>query len=303
MPVLNLKIVLVIILICILTLLSNNAKTYGKVHKNYATTNSEKHHMGNNVRPRLTNAIQTTKGQFPEYVRLFIWLDKIKKLDCGGVLISETAILTAGHCIGVKRYEWPISISVSPTHMGFWKDMNVGIVKGKYWCRHEKYRLFGPTHEFASHDLAVIILREPLKFNSTVQPASLPSRRANKKDVCFQVGAGQGQNGMYSNYLQYTPASREPCPDEHEVDNTRICFKSNIKEHTKPVNSCPGDSGAPVLCLIGNRREVHGLASYTNSTCGLESETTKPTVFFDIERNLADIKRMVKDCKSIKKPV
>lgn len=204
---------------------------------------------------RIVNGQTATLGQFPFQVLLVVHLNPAGSALCGGSLLSNQWVLTAGHCTeGAKSFE---------VHLGavdFEDKTNDGrvVLKATEFYRHEEY---DPV--FATNDVAVVKLPQPVEFNDRVQPVKLPEGNdsfAGRKTVVSGWGL-QKDMGKVAEKLQYAPVeviTNEKCSEAFSsliIKRTTLCAEGEHKE-----SPCNGDSGGP-LVLEGSDVQV-GVVSF-----------------------------------------
>ncbi|XP_011872575.1 PREDICTED: serine protease nudel [Vollenhovia emeryi] len=193
---------------------------------------------------------------------------------CGGVILSEVHILTAGHCmLGYEQHYYEIEASVvrlfsfSPTTQSR---------QVKYVSIHPDYR-----KKVMQNDIAVIMLDRPLLFNRWVRPICLPeldTAGSNYKEdpssqsVCIAIGWGAvKENGPDSDHLREVEVPILPsCKYLPDQNNATICAGYYEGGH----DACQGDSGGPLMCRNPNLETqwyAAGLISHGDG-CGRPNE-------------------------------
>nr|AAN75001.1 late trypsin [Aedes polynesiensis] len=203
---------------------------------------------------RVVNGQAATLGQFPFQVLLKVETHQGRAL-CGGSLLSDQWVLTAGHCT-----EGATSFEVTLGAVDFEDLSNDGrvVLTATEHYRHEKYNPM-----FATNDVAVVKLPKPVELNDRVQPVKLPSGSDNFTDRKVVVsGWGLQKNGgSVADKLQYAPLtviSNNECSKTYSplvIKKTTLCAKGEHKE-----SPCNGDSGGP-LVLEGENVQV-GVVSF-----------------------------------------
>ncbi|KXJ83662.1 hypothetical protein RP20_CCG003604 [Aedes albopictus] len=227
-------------------------------------------------RTRIVNGATAAPGQFPYQAILKIQLPQGRAL-CGGSLLNHQWILTAGHCTqGATSFEITLGAVDLDDTTG---DGRIVLTATEYY-RHEKYNPL-----FASNDVAVIKLPEPVQFNDQVQPVTLPSGSDSYADrKAIVSGWGLQQNGgSVAQKLQYAPLTvitNLKCMTTYSplvIKKTTICAQGGEKQ-----SPCNGDSGGP-LVLEGGFVQV-GVVSFGHASgCerGLPGAFARVTSFVD----------------------
>lgn len=101
------------------------------------------------------------------------------KIFCGGTIISPTKIVTAAHCVIRITDTGPLQVRVGSSE---WKTGGQ-LVNVSHLVRHPDYN--EPT--LLNNDVAVIILKEPLTFGTTIGSVALA-------DIPLELPAGKMMN-------------------------------------------------------------------------------------------------------------
>uniref|UniRef100_A0A1I8PL76 Peptidase S1 domain-containing protein n=1 Tax=Stomoxys calcitrans TaxID=35570 RepID=A0A1I8PL76_STOCA len=192
--------------------------------------------------------------KFPYQVMLIgkqLWR---KRILCGGTLLDNRWVLTAGHCtMGVTHFD---------VYLGT-RSVDESVEAGKVVLRSNKFIVhehFNPST--AANDIALVKLPEDVVFTSRIKPATLPHAMRNDQFVGSRVVAtGWGAAGETSNSdpMQFTELriiSNEECADEFDVVTDGVLCAKGLKDETV----CTGDSGGP-LVLKGSQMVV-GITSF-----------------------------------------
>jgi len=201
---------------------------------------------------RIVNGTQSCYGQFPWQVSVrrtsFFGFSSTHR--CGGALINQYWVATAGHCVDdlllskirIRIGEWDFS-STSEPHKNVERKVTKKIV-------HPDYNFF--TYE---NDLALLKLEKRVNFQDNIIPICLP---ANDDLLVGEMGtvAGWGrlsEGGSLPSILQYVSVpivSNDKCQamflraGRHEViPDIFMCAGYD----TGGRDSCQGDSGGPLV--------------------------------------------------------
>ncbi|XP_075162605.1 brachyurin [Haematobia irritans] len=192
--------------------------------------------------------------KFPYQVMLIgkqLWR---KRILCGGTLLDNRWILTAGHCtMGVTHFD---------VYLGT-KSVDESMEAGKVVLRSNKFIVherFNPST--AANDIALVKLPEDIVFTSRIKPAALPHAMRNDQFIGSRVvatgwgAAGETTNSDPMQFTELRVISNEECADEFDVVTDGVLCAKGLKDETV----CSGDSGGP-LVLKGTQMVV-GVTSF-----------------------------------------
>ena len=222
---------------------------------------------------RVINGRPAKAGQYP-------WMAYVQSTigSCGGTVINDRYVMTAAHC--VQNVKSPDAFTVT-LHAYKTEDFQNPELHHKVskFIMHPKYQ---GVNSF--HDIALLQLEEPLKFNASFMPVCIP--KTNEYDNL--VVAGWGLMNVW--LLKVTPptlreadlneVSTEKCSSYYQDINGKmaICAGGN-------KGSCQGDSGGPLMTRIDGQTYQAGIVSFGGADCGILGKS--PSVF---ERPTAHLK-------------
>ncbi|XP_044267832.1 brachyurin-like [Tribolium madens] len=207
-------------------------------------------------------------GQFPFAAAIYVRTND-GTYFCGGTLISDEWILTAGQCVH-EAVSFTIQLG-SSTLAG--NDPNRVKVSTSESVIHPN---FDPIS--LQNDIGLIKLRLPVEYNDYVrQIRFLPTFRLQDGASTIAIGWGQisDDNSGLSNVLQrvnLTTISTDECKLTYggQITEDMVCVNGNYNE-----GSCTGDMGSPLLQHVGRGYYlVVGVASFIS---GNGCESTDPS--------------------------
>jgi len=254
--------------------------------------------FSNITNPRIVNGIPAKLGEFPWIVALGYRNSKNPdqpKWLCGGTLITDNHILTAGHCVHNRRDLYLARLGDLDLFSNDDGAQPVSILLAKAKI-HEDYSPVTYTN-----DIAVLTLSEPVS-NPTVWPICLPidePLRSKNLVKLMPTVAGWGSiyfNGPSSSTLQETVlpvVENDLCKrafGNRSVIDDRILCAGYLRGGK---DACQGDSGGPLMHRISEGTNTRfyqiGVVSYgfRCAEAGYPGVYTRVTAFVDwIQKNL-----------------
>ncbi|XP_045540829.1 serine protease snake [Papilio machaon] len=225
------------------------------------------------------------KREFPHMVLLGFGSSPAEATwDCGGTLISEWYILTAGHCTSSNR------VLVSYARLGVLDKRqldNSQLYKIQNIIKHPEYK--SPSKY---NDIALLKTAIEMKLSHEAVPACLPvDTVSDEKAVATGWGAtrNKGDNSDLLEKVTLTKFSERECSSSHRPQrklergfdaNTQICYGDKYQSK----DTCQGDSGGPLQVKnphINCMYTVIGVTSFGSGcgTVGLPGVYTKVTAY------------------------
>ncbi|XP_014467233.1 PREDICTED: trypsin-1-like [Dinoponera quadriceps] len=204
---------------------------------------------------RIVGGIITIAHLFPWVVAIF----NGDQFHCGGTLINNRYVLTAGHCVRwTSQADLSLGLGmhdIERADEGILAEVDKVII-------HED---FESDYIHDTNDIALIRLKAPVQFNENVKPVCLPHKGSDYTGHNAQV-IGWGRvttKGDASRFLRQATLkimSHERCRNtsfgEH-VTTSMICA------YNDDTDACQGDSGGPLLYgRLDGKYEMIGVVSW-----------------------------------------
>ncbi|VVC97136.1 unnamed protein product [Leptidea sinapis] len=223
--------------------------------------------------PNMTAAKTGRKAWDSEY----LCDDDAVSWACGGTLISERYILTAGHCT-FSREAGPVTYAL----LGVLKRSDQVDSSSLYKIRRIiKHPQYSPPRRY--NDIALLETDRDVKLSEFVVPACLDVGAPNKYETAWATGWGATMNrGATADQLQkvkLTQFSNSECSELFGPDRlmkngydaqTQVCYG----DKNKSKDTCQGDSGGPIQLKhrqINCMYTVVGVTSFGRA-CGIVGE-------------------------------
>uniref|UniRef100_A0A4Y0BD77 Peptidase S1 domain-containing protein n=1 Tax=Anopheles funestus TaxID=62324 RepID=A0A4Y0BD77_ANOFN len=228
-------------------------------------------------RLRIVNGETAVLGQFPYQVRLTLDIGNCQRALCGGSLLNEEWVLTAGHCV-----QMVISVEVHLGAVDFDDQTNDGrqVLVSTEFFQHEKYNPL-----LVTNDVALVKLPQKVEFSERVQPVRLPTGNCDYAGEGVIV-SGWGlieSGGQVAQKLQYAMLQVITNYECHKTFNplvvrkTTICARGDANE-----SPCNGDSGGPLV--LAKDKTLVGVVSFIHEKgceSGLPAAFARVTAFRD----------------------
>jgi len=184
---------------------------------------------------------------------------------CDGSIIDEWHILTAAHCVAQMRSSDVTTLTV---RMGAHNLKNSAREAGvqnhgvKLVVKHKDF-----TMETLHSDIAILVLKTPIKYTATVRPVCLPSSDqsyAKKKGTVVGWGLLREGGSRPVTLMELTMEiwDNDKCKSTYGstapagITDTMLCAGKKGKD------SCSGDSGGPFVTPVGDHWEQIGVVSW-----------------------------------------
>ncbi|XP_065361311.1 uncharacterized protein LOC135954976 isoform X2 [Calliphora vicina] len=200
---------------------------------------------------------------------------------CGAVIISKKLILTAAHCLaGYPKGSYFVRMGDHYANIAESSEVDSNI---ENWYIHEKFR----DQKHMNNDIALILLKNPVRFNDYVQPICLPEKGATLETnrLCTISGWGSIKSGTStpSNILrsaQVPVLADDVCHQKNVYANamTEGMFCAGFLDES--ADACDGDSGGPLVCSDEDGETLYGIISW-GQHCGYANH---PGVYVRVEK-------------------
>lgn len=213
---------------------------------------------------------------------------RFKEITCGGSIISRQFLLTAAHCINYEHRK-PASVAVYYNSTNLYRRPRVLVQK---LIGHPRFNM-----TTVEHDIAILKLPKPLRFDRFVKPVCLPLKRMHLTDQ-HAITAGWGRttpNGTTSDDLRYIVTRILPfekCTNSFHPRKQKDVFTCAdvLCTETNGKGACLGDSGGPLTVRSKMNRNVQvGIASFAKGC----AEPEHPSVYSRVSAYLPWIRQTV----------
>lgn len=233
---------------------------------------------------RVVHGGETVYGHHPWQAALRVKKQGKSVHWCGAVLISKYHVLTAAHClIGYPKGGYMIRLGDFDTQTLEQAELDIFI---EDYYIHEDFR----KGHHMNNDIAVVLLKSPIRFNKFIQPICLPTKNqaypAGMNCTISGWGAIESGSSVYSQELKAatvpllsTSVCTQPEVYGSNITETMFCA-GNLAGGT---DACDGDSGGPLVCTDKQRgHTLYGIISW-GAHCGYAN---KPGVYVKVKHYL-----------------
>ncbi|XP_075155390.1 transmembrane protease serine 11D isoform X2 [Haematobia irritans] len=226
---------------------------------------------------KIVNGTLALPGEFPYMVSL--QLVRRHQHFCAGTILNQQWIITAAHCFTFIKTPQEFLVQYGSNEL---RPKNPQYENVEAIHIHEGY-----SATIALHDIALVKLRNSIKFNENVHKVQLNEDNGNVYDNLVGTLIGWGLNETMVNTLpsklnrvSLQILSLSACRTQLKsvVHKTNICAGGNGR------GQCSGDSGGPLML---DDKQI-GLVSWSIKPCG-----HKPGIFTNIRYYLDWIKETI----------
>ncbi|XP_060901471.1 vitamin K-dependent protein C [Labrus mixtus] len=204
------------------------------------------------------------KGESPWQVLL---LNALGQFHCGGVLIDESWVLTAAHCLK-NNFRFRVRLGDYERFRDEGTEITLRVLKT---FKHPDY-----DSNTVDNDIALMRLETPAQFSEYILPVCLPGRAMAERVLhlngTLTVVTGWGKDSLDSihfssalNVIKVPLVDHDICARHmtNNVTNNVLCA-GNLGQKT---DACEGDSGGPMVTLYRDTWFLIGLVSWGEG-CG-----------------------------------
>ncbi|XP_001968391.3 trypsin beta [Drosophila erecta] len=202
-----------------------------------------------------------------EYVPWQVSVLNVSNHNCGGVIYSDRAILTAAHCI-IKLNITDISVRAGSSH---WSKGGQ-VLRVLNAIPHPKY-----LYSDYPYDIAVLILEAPLKLGGAVRKISLAEKTPKAGTITLASGWGYTLEGSSFPWpilhgVHLSILNRTECQKYYSsLTDDMICAGGHGRD------TCTTDSGGPLVEM--KTRKLIGIVNWGNG-CGRAPGVYADVAFF-----------------------
>lgn len=235
----------------------------------------------NTLVDKLFGGKRTSIYEFP-WVALLRYKKRGQRVNtlCAGVLINEKYILTAAHCINTPNVGVVTDVRLGENDLSTEEDCDV-YPDGDNICapkpiEYEVEEIIAHSQydtKVKQNDIALIRLKENVKYSSFIKPVCLPlnGEETEKDKILTASGWGKTEKADRSNIklkVNLPVVSKTMCKVVYSaiapITDSQLCAGAE-----RGFDACKGDSGGPLMGTYPNT-DVHyleGIVSFGLPTC------------------------------------
>lgn len=270
--------------------------------------------------PLVTHGSSTQHAQFPWHGALYLSSVTELRYLCGSTLIAARYVLTAAHCVALEKSRRPVEADSLLLYLG---KTNLKKWNGPEQDAKINRVLIHPDYNYERFfaDIALLILKQDVKFNNYIRPACLwnfdEDYKALINKVGFVPGWGYNERGLVSedlSFAQMPVVAHETCIWSNRdffskvTSNTSYCagfrngneFVLNLRKRktssceiflSTGTSVCNGDSGGGMVFKQSNRWYLRGVVSVS---AALQDKITCDPNHYAVFTDVAKFLRWIK---------
>ncbi|XP_032383059.1 coagulation factor IXa [Etheostoma spectabile] len=215
------------------------------------------------IRPfkRIVGGEMVIPGEIPWQVALIA--RPSGEIFCGGSIVSEQWVITAAHCLVEAKGAYFIRVGEHNIYI------NEGTEQDYDVKRQHVHPRYNSSVSLYNHDIALLYLKSPITFSTTVRPICIGPRafiEALVKESSPATVSGWGRTrflGFTANTLQKVEVpftDRTECKRRSSARITSVMFCAGYYNEAK--DACQGDSGGPHTNSIHDTWFLTGIVSW-----------------------------------------
>ncbi|XP_052891520.1 mannan-binding lectin serine protease 1-like [Anopheles moucheti] len=218
--------------------------------------------------PLVTHGTVSERGQFPWHGALYRSTVTELKYLCGATLISRRASITAAHCVTLEKSTKPVDagsllLYFGKIDLGKWngpeEDAQIRTIHIPAQYQHERF----------FNDIAVLVLKEDIKYSNFVRPVCLWNFDDDYKTLINKIGLvpgwGYNEHGLVSSKLSFAQmpvVAHETCIWSNRDFFSKVTSDTSFCAGFKNGTSvCNGDSGGGMVFKHNNLWYLRGIVS------------------------------------------
>ncbi|XP_068712402.1 chymotrypsinogen 2-like [Montipora foliosa] len=218
-------------------------------------------------------------GQFP-WVVGFRYANRFGKsnLFCRGSLLDREWILTASHCFVVRvnpKFQLHVVLGEFDDENKDGQEVQAEAVKV---IRHPLHR-----KNTKDYNIALVKLKSPItEYNDFIRPICLPDQTISfsSGEICTVIGSGRNNTTRKQGNTLHSIGVAILTPEECRKNVRWLTDSMLCTEYTQRIlDTCKGDSGGPLACLIKGKFYLGGIVSHGK----LCSRARSPNIYTNVK--------------------
>jgi len=226
------------------------------------------------IGPQITHGRIATPGEAPYQVSLQWGIPPLLKYShmCGGSVLNERWILTAGHCITMTPKFGKMRVAIGKQVINKVEESEQ-VSEILYKLVHKDY-----ANGVAPHDIALLKLKTPLFMTKRVQTVRIPSQDEEFSGQATLTGWGSTGGLIFPKLPKELQVAEVPLVDYdtcysaiRALDTKAALYPTQVCSGPLggDVSACSGDSGGPLVSYDSEGRPVQvGIVSWGFMPCG-----------------------------------